>query len=505
MKHSPSRHSCVLALAVAAASLSSQHALAEDAAAATPPETAKPSQTAQPAPTAAAVLPPQAGMGPRVGPYYLLRFNETSAPTRPAGAPATGLAALKYMPLNANGDINLSLSGMERAQFNSYSHESLGGQKFSDQQLMQFRHIYGADLHLGSHVRVYGELASGQVGGHNIGPQPPRQRNDLALQQGFVEVSAPVGDGTLSVRGGRQGIWLGNGLLVSTQPSANIPLSFDGVTAQYRTKSARIDVLAVENVANTEDVFGDSSNPGRKLWGVYGSFALPRMADDAVALNLDPFYIGFKSTKLAMSGLVGDDERHGVGARLWGKAGPIQLDTTVVRQGGTFAGQDVEAWAFYGDAGYVLESSPLKPRFGFRFDAVSGGRDGDKIQTFTPLYTGQQYYAASGYLAGSNLVETGPTLALNLSKNVRLSAYNRWYWKQDRDDAVYGRGFAPLPGTADPSIGYIGMQPDVTVQWTITPNLFLTVEGAYFDVSDGMKRAGGRDVFYSLVDLTFMF
>ncbi|MNJ40670.1 hypothetical protein D3C77_355700 [compost metagenome] len=488
-----SRHGCVLALAVASASLSSQHALADETAASAPPQTDP----------AAAALSPQTGLGPRVGPYYLLRFNETSAPTRPAGAPATGLAALKYMPLNAAGDINLSLSGMERAQFNSYSHESLVSQNYSDQLFMGFRHIYGADLHLGSHVRAYGELASGQIDGRNIGPQPPRQRNDLALQQAFVEVSAPLGDGMVSLRGGRQEIWLGNGLILSTQPFANIPLSFDGVTAQYRSKSARIDVLAVENVANTEDVFGDSSNPGRKIWGVYGSFALPR-ADD-VALTLDPFYIGFKSTNLAMSGLVGDDERHGVGARLWGKAGPIQLDTTVVRQGGTFAGQDVEAWAFYGDAGYVMESSPLKPRFGFRFDAVSGGRDGDTIQTFTPLYTGQQYYAASGYLAGSNLVETGPTLALNLSKTVRLSAYNRWYWKQDRDDAVYGRGFAPLPGTADPSIGYIGMQPDVTVQWTINPHLFLTVEGAYFDVSDGMKRAGGRDVFYSLVDLTFMF
>ena len=491
MEYSSHRYSCALALALSALSLSS--ALAQDGA---PP--------AAPSPMPA-VLPPQAGLGPRVGPYYLLRFNDTAAPQAPAEVSTKGLAALKYMPLNANGDVNLSLSGMERVQFNSYSHESLIGQNYSDQLFMGFRHIYGADLHLGSHVRVYGELASGQINGRDIGPQPPRQRNDLALQQAFVEVSAPLGDGSVSLRGGRQEIWLGNGLILSTQPFANIPLTFEGVTAQYRSPSARIDVLAVENVANTEEAFGDTANPGRKIWGVYGSFALPHMANDAVALNLDPFYIGFKSRNLAMAGLVGEDERHGLGARLWGKAGPIQLDTTVVRQGGSFAGQDVEAWAVYADAGYVIQSSPLKPRIGARFDAVSGGRDDGKIQTFTPLYTGQQYYAASGYLAGSNLVEAGPTLALNLSKAVRLSAYNRWYWKQDRDDAVYGRGFAPLPGTADPSIGYIGMQPDVTVQWTINPNLFLSVEAAYFDVSDGMKRAGGRDVFYSLVDLTFMF
>lgn len=501
MEYSSLRYSCALALALAALSLSP--AYAKDAAPALP-ETAKADAVPSAQPTKPA-LPPQTGLGPRVGPYYLLRFNETAAPQSPVGAPITRFSTLKYMPLNTDGDITLSLSGMERLQFNSYSHETLNSQKYSDQQFMLFRHIYGADLHLGAHVRAYAELASGQVNGRDIGPQPPRQRNDLALQQAFVEVSAPLGDATVSLRGGRQEIWLGNGLILSTQPFANIPLSFEGVTAQYRSPSARIDVLAVETVANTEEVFGDSANPGRKIWGVYGSFALPHMANDAVVLNLDPFYVGFKSRNLAMAGLVGEDERHGFGARLWGKAGPVQLDATVVRQGGSFAGRDVEAWAVYADAGYVLQSSPMKPRIGARFDAVSGGRDDGKIQTFTPLYTGQQYYTASGYLAGSNLVEAGPTLALNLSKAVRLSAYNRWYWKQDRDDAVYGRGFAPLSGTADPSIGYIGMQPDVTVQWTINPNLFLSVEAAYFDVSDGMKRAGGRDVFYSLVDLTFMF
>ncbi|MGO4409654.1 MULTISPECIES: alginate export family protein [unclassified Brevundimonas] len=495
MKHSPSRYSYALALTIAAVSLSAQTVLASEAAPAA-------AETAKDRPA----LPPQAGLGPRVGPYYLLRFNDTSAPERPAGAPTTGLNALKYIPLNAAGDVTLSLSGMERLQFNSYSHESLNSQKFSDQLLMQFRHIYGADLHLGSHVRAYAELASGQVGGRDIGPQPPRQRNDLALQQAFVEVGGALGDGRVSVRAGRQEIWLGNGLLISTQPSANIPQTYDGVTAQYRSKSARVDIIAVENVANKDGVFGDFSNSGRKIWGAYGSFALPRSQDGAVALNIDPFYLGFKSTRLAMAGLVGDDERHGLGMRLWGKAGPMQVDTTVVRQGGTFAGRDVEAWAFYGDAGYVIESSPLKPRIGARFDAISGGQGDDgKVRTFNPLYTGQQYYAASGYLAGSNLVEAGPTLAFNPSKDVRVSAYNRWYWKQDRDDAVYGRGFTPLPGTAGDTVGYVGMQPDLTVQWSINPHLTLTAEAAYFDVSDGLKRAGGRDVFYSLVDLTFMF
>lgn len=62
-----------------------------------------------------------------------------------------------------------------------------------------------------------------------------------------------------------------------------------------------------------------------------------------------------------------------------------------------------------------------------------------------------------------------------------------------------------LPGTAGGEGRYIGMQPDISAQWTMSPNLFLTVEAAYFDVSERLKQSGGRDVFYSLVDLSFMF
>jgi hypothetical protein len=465
------------------------------------PMTAPAAQAASPP---SAGLPAQTGLGPRLGSYYLLRFNETGEPG-PA-APGAARGRLKYIPLDRAGHVTLSLSGMERLQLNSFTHETLATQAFDHQLFAQLRHIYGADLHLGSNLRLYGELSSGQAGGRDIGPQPARQRNDLALQQAFAEVGGRVGGGRLSLRAGRQEIWLGNGLIVSTQPFANIPLSFDGATLQYRSDRVRIDALAVENVANAPGLFGDSSNAGRRVWGVYGSLALPRLGrpGEGVALNLDPFYVGFRSTGLTLAGRTGLDERHGLGARLWGSVGPVQLDWTAVRQTGGFAGRDVEAWAVFTDTAYVFADAALKPRVGVRFDVMSGGESGGKVRVFTPLYTGQQYYTASGYLAGANLVDAGPTLALTLAPNVRLTAYNRWFWKEDASDAVYGRGFAPLPGTAGGG-AYIGMQPQAAAAWSIDRNLFLTVEAAYFDVSRSLERQGGRDVFYSLLDLTFVF
>jgi hypothetical protein len=148
MNYWPAHRSGAFVLAAAGMALLPASTLAQDSAHVEP---AANIPTPAPAP---AGLPLQTGLGPRVGAYYLLRFNETAAPKRPAGAPTTGLNALKYIPLDAGGDVTLSLSGMERVQFNSYTHETLASQQMSNQLFLQFRHIYGTDLHLGPYVRA---------------------------------------------------------------------------------------------------------------------------------------------------------------------------------------------------------------------------------------------------------------------------------------------------------------------------------------------------------------
>lgn len=80
--------------------------------------------------------------------------------------------ALKYIPFNTNGDIYLTLSGNFR-QHNFYDQRAgFGSTKKEPAYRNNFRWNAGADLHLGEHVRLYGELMSGQAAGINYYAMP---------------------------------------------------------------------------------------------------------------------------------------------------------------------------------------------------------------------------------------------------------------------------------------------------------------------------------------------
>ncbi|WP_161628863.1 alginate export family protein [Solimonas flava] len=450
-------------------------------------------------------LPPGTGDGARYGEYYFLRFNE---PAPAAGAGRDDLfAPLKRIALGDSTDgAYLSFSGLERFQFNSYSHETLASTNYDDQRFYQFRHIYGADLHLSDSLRFFGELGSGQVDKTHAGPQPGRQVNDLVAQQYFVESSAQVGDGRVTARVGRQGMWLGNGLLVSTQPNANIPWSFDGADVSYRDASMQIEAFRVEAAGTgTGGIDDDRSMPERRMWGVYSSFALPHAAQVGAHLNVDAFYLGTRWENMKYGGVAGTDRRSHFGVRLWGGAGQAIMDWTAVMQRGRFAGKTVSAYALYSVSGYAFPQVRWKPTLLIHADLISGGESASKIGTYNPLYSGQLYYTATGYLAGSNLIDAGPGISLKLSPRFTLNAYNRWYWKKDKADYVYGRGFVPLATTANTSSSYMGMQPDVDFSWEIQKHLYLTTYLSYFDSGSALKQSGGKDIAATYVDLSFLF
>lgn len=450
-------------------------------------------------------LPPGTGNGARYGEYYFLRFNEpVPATVADSGDPFAQLKRIAIGP-PSNGAY-LSLSGLERFQFNSFSHESLASTNYDDQRLYQFRHIYGADLHVGDSLRFFGELGSGQVDSSNAGPQPGRQVNDLVAQQYFVESSAAVGDGRLTARVGRQELWLGNGLLVSTQPNANIPWSFDGADIGYRDPSMQIEGFRVESVGTgTGGIDDDRRLSTQRMWGVYSSFALPHAATAHSGVNVDAFYIGTRWEGMKYGGVAGTDRRSSLGLRFWGKTGRYLVDWTAVSQLGRFAGKTVSAYALYSVTGYTFPTTLWKPTFLVHADLISGGNSASSIETYNPLYSGQLYYTATGYLAGSNLIDVGPGISFELSQSFTLNAYNRWYWKQDKADYVYGRGFVPLMTTANSLSSYMGMQPDVDFSWKIQKHLYLNTYLSYFAVGSALKQSGGKDIAATYVDLSFIF
>ncbi len=452
-------------------------------------------------------LPYEVGKGPKLGPYYLIR-SEDSLDSLHVGPGRVGSDApdlfdpLKYIRLDPSGDAFLTLSYDQRVRYENYSVAQFGFRRPEHQTLISTRESAGADLHLGEHFRLYGDLESGQVGGANYGTPQPVNRNDLTALQAFTEAYARVDDATVGVRAGRQEMVLGNGLLFAARDATNIQQSYDGVRAYVDAQKFRVDGFFLENVLNHHGTFSDASTPHQSYWGLYGSLRLPTKA----GLFLDPYYVGYYNRRSSLGGLAGSEARSMFGGRLWGVAGPVDLDWTATYQTGSQAGHAASAFGVFTNTGYNLRDLPMKPRVGLHLDVGSGGRGRDgSVHTFEPLNFSAIYFTEAPVLAPMNLYDAGVGLSASVTPRIRVQAILSAFWRVAQNDFVYNFVSAPYARTNRVRGTFVGLQPALRAAWTINRHLLLVSQLAVFKAGESLTRAGGQDEDFVSSYLLFRF
>ena len=181
------------------------------------------------------------GEGAVSGGYALSRWVEDWRGYSDPAKRDDPLDRLKYLPLDDDGDIYLTLSGEARVRLNYTTNLNLRNAGSQRQDINRL--VGGADLHVGPHLRFYGELAHGGMAGDNIGVPSGTQRNDLVLLQSFAEAKGRVGGIDLGLRYGRQEFTDGANLLTSQRDNNTIRYALNGVRAWARTGSLRIDAF----------------------------------------------------------------------------------------------------------------------------------------------------------------------------------------------------------------------------------------------------------------------
>lgn len=87
---------------------------------------------------------------------------------------------LKHISLTDKGDIWLSINGEERLRYIFENQPMMGAAGKTNASRVLLRNMYGADLHIGEHVRAYAEFLWGVAGGSNYyGYQAGTQRERL--------------------------------------------------------------------------------------------------------------------------------------------------------------------------------------------------------------------------------------------------------------------------------------------------------------------------------------
>ncbi|NVN12342.1 alginate export family protein, partial [Nguyenibacter vanlangensis] len=434
---------------------------------------------------------------------------------------------LKYIPLTDKGDIWLTLSGEERLRYVFENRPLIGMAGKTDASRVLLRSQYGADLHLGAHVRAYAEFLYGVAGGSNsYGYQTGTQRERPDLQQGILEVTGTMLGARTGVIGGRQVFLDAPVSMQSARDLPNVQQSWDGFRGYAVWTRFRLDLFDFMQTDKLPvGAFSDGTNYNARMYGAYGSAALPgfTLLGRKSQIFADLFFIGYLyggapaaiPTATPGGAEAGSTRRDNVGLRLWGNAGPVKLDLTGVFQGGQFrpaknAGptRPVRAYAVNGSVLYSRPDLPARPALGVQADLFSGGsyrsRDG-AVGTFaTPYFPLPYYNDVTLSLTSQNLVGVGPVSDLSLSRTVHFRLHVPLFWRASTQDAVYGTG--RIYGWRNNlSGGFIGAIPQAQLAWRFAPHWTWTHDIAGFAASQGMHRAGARDGAFYMQTMDFTF
>ncbi|OUJ12874.1 hypothetical protein HK26_13460 [Acetobacter okinawensis] len=434
---------------------------------------------------------------------------------------------LKYIRLNTTGSIWLSLNGEERLRYVFENQPTMGTAGKTNANRVLLRNMYGADLHLGEHVRAYAEFLWGVAGGSNYyGYQAGTQRQRLDLQQGILEVKGQLLGARMGVIGGRQVFVDAPVSMQSARDLPNVQQTWDGVRGYAVWKSFRVDLFDfMQTNKQPIDVFADGTSYNARMYGAYTSTALPSFSfmGQKSQIFADVFFIGYlfnganAALPLAQAGKTqaGSTRRDNIGGRVWGNAGSFDVSLTGVFQGGEFRpaqktaqNRPVRAFAVNGSISWNAKNLPGKPSFGIQADVFSGGNyhnQNGAVGTFATPYVALPYYNdVTLALTSQNLVGVGPLLTAAPRPNLRLRLHVPAFWRESTQDAVYGTG-KTYAWRDNLHGGFVGVSPQTQIAWSFAPHWTWTHDFAGFAASHGMHEAGAKSGMFYMQTMEFKF
>ena len=393
-----------------------------------------------------------------------------------------GLDPLRYIPLG--GEAYLSLGGEARLRIDSRDAPrfGLGGEKADTFALGRL--LLSGDAHLGSTVRIYGELGLHRDIGKRDAPAAT-DRDGLDAQVLFVDIAPADG---WRARLGRQELQLNpTQRFIAVRESPNIRQSFDGARITHTAGDVKLDAFYLKPVAISPGAFDDSHARGQRFYGLYVSTKRsPRQ-------TLDLYALGLARDRVRFGAVAGDERRVSLGARLAGTNGAVDYEAEAVFQRGRFAGRGIRAFAASAGGGYTLDR-PWKPRLGLRLDLGSGDRDpnDDRLQTFNPMFPKGAYFNETGLMSWGNLTALRSSLGATPRRNLGLEASYTLHRRWTGADAIYLQPLVPLaPAGADRSKA-IGDVVQLDGVWQLTRNLKLQAELAHQAAGSAVRALGGR-------------
>jgi len=415
---------------------------------------------------------------------------------------------LKFIPLTPDQSVWLTLGGQVRERGEYYGQYLFGASqpKQSDGYLLS-RYRLSADVHVSPYFRMFAEGKSSFALDRDLqGGRTTAYVDEFDLLNGFADIMIPFGtQASVTLRGGRQELIFGSQRLVGPGDFTQIPRTFDGGAAAARIADWTVTPFWTEPVVITEKYKFNESSSDHKLFGIFGSGPA-----HFLPVILDLYWLGVDNVGVTFNGTSGREERHTLGGRVHGTAGPSPLDFEVEgdSQFGTVGRRDIAASMFTAVLGYMLPFPRLAPRLYVEFDYASGDKKpGGEVGTFNQLYpNGHSYLGYIDYSGRQNIVSPNAGVSVTPIQGLVLSLQQYFFWRDSDRDALYNKSGAVFRSGTTTRARYVGAEMDLLATYTFTRHVLGYTGYSRFFTGEFISKTGpdkDSDFYYVALQYTF--
>ena len=409
-------------------------------------------------------------------------------------------AAIRHVKLSRGGAVWVGFGGQARERVESWTNFNFNAAPpptFGSSDVFALTRLFvSADLHAGSHVRVFAQGKSSLSTPRELaGGRRPSDVDEIDIHQLYAELrtsmSSTNGD-AVSVRAGRLEMAYGRERLVSALDWANTKRSFEGVTAAYGSGSATLTAFWARPVV-VRLFHADRPDSTTTLFGVYGTWQAARLATGVEVYGIGQYR---DSNATGWNGTVGRERRYTVGARLWGptrRESALDMEGEAALQFGTVGANTIHASMFTAQLGYTFRGTRRTPRVYVNVDYASGDpAPGADVGTFSQLNPQPHPFLGFADIAGrQNVVDVSGGGAIRLRRTLEGGVAYHVLRRASANDAFYA-----LSGAVSRAAGFgtsksLAAELDLTVRWPIDVHKVLLAGWSHVWAGEFIRQGGG--------------
>lgn len=414
-----------------------------------------------------------------------------------SGADLQGFTRLRYLPLSDAGKLWLTLGGEARARIEVLHDINFGIGNQPGYSTTAGRLLLNADLKSQEGARAFVQIATVDETGRKPGPRP-QDRSAVDLTQAFIDLPIRIGTTTVTTRIGRQELDLSKNRLVTARDGVTLRRAFEGVHVDFALGDFKIALAKVRPMDLRDQAFDDRADKTEHFTAL--SVDVPSRLAGGGALNL--FLLDRDRHDARYLRAQGRERRYSMGAHYTGEIADWTVDTQGTWQTGRVSGKPVRAYGAALSLDHELEAK-THTSIGFDLVTASGDKGGtNAIETFDPTYPNNFGLSDAPLFYQTNYIFGGGSLSRRLSGATWTLGTNL-LTRQSTTDAIYANQ-KPISGAfGSHRITSLLSQISVRKPFKTYYEFYASVVQA--QALGSLNTAGGRDAYYSRLQLTARF